>query len=659
LTGSGQGYRPALDGVRALAVLAVFGYHLGFPGLRGGFLGVDAFFVLSGYLITGILLDEYASKGGIDLARFWLRRARRLLPALFVMVGVVAIWISTSTPAFELGLRRSDLLWTIFYGANWHFIATGQDYFAQFASASPVRHTWSLAIEEQFYLAWPLVALAALRLGRAGSRSIAAVAAVGIVVSALATAVLYDPGDPSRAYYGTDARIHELLVGALLAAVIRGSGRLPRRFAPQVAGGAISIVVAAMVLLPDDHPAYYLGGSLAFAVAVAALLWAIDTAPTSRVARALSFAPAVSIGRVSYGIYLWHWPVILAFPSAPVVSALVTIAAATASFVFLEQPIRTGRFPGIRRSGHRFAMLAASAAAVLVATTVWATSTPPGVSAVVAEIDGCDRYAICVRHQEAANAPVLAVVGDSVARSLDPAFQELASRHRWTYVIAAPNGCRLDALLLSNAGVTRQRDRDCVKEVPRLRRELISTWQPTLVIAMDRWEIVAAVAPDGHIAQSGAPEHVALTEAALKDVTLEFTNAGAHVVLIELPPLLPAECGTPGMVDKPTCRARVDQDSVHAPYNAAFRRIANTVPGVATISLVDGICPGGVCVPEIKGTIVRPDGLHFAVSAGPWLGDLIDRELTRAELAFHPPIASVGADEPPASASPSGLEIQP
>jgi peptidoglycan/LPS O-acetylase OafA/YrhL len=656
LTSAGPGYRPALDGVRALAVLAVFGYHLGFPWLRGGFLGVDAFFVLSGYLITGILLDEHARTGQINLVRFWFRRARRLLPALFVVIGVVALWISTSAPAFELELRRSDLLWTIFYGANWHFIATGQDYFAQFASASPVRHTWSLAIEEQFYLVWPLVALAALRLGRASPRTVAAVATVGIVASAIAMAALYDPGDPSRAYYGTDARIHELLVGALLAAFVRGGGYLPRRMAPKVAGGAIAIVIGALTLVSDDNAAYYLGGSVAFAVAVAALLWAIDTAPTGRVSRSLSFAPVVWVGRISYGIYLWHWPVILAFPSTPVVAVALTITAAAASFYFLEQPIRTGRFPVVRRSDRRFAALAGSAGTVLVATTLWATTVPAGASVIVAQIDDCERFAICVRHQESASAPVLAVVGDSVAQSLDPAFQELASRHRWTYVIAAPNGCRLDSLVLSNAGVTRQRDRDCVTEVRRLRGELISIWQPSLVIAIDRWEIVAALAPDGHVAESGAAEHVAMTEAALKDVALEFTAAGARLVLIELPPLLPKDCGKPGMVDNPSCRRRVDQDSVHAPYNAAFRRVADEVPGVATISLVDAICPGGVCVTEINGTIVRPDGLHIAVSAGPWLGDVIDRELARTELAAHlPSIRTIWVLRPTMSWWASGL----
>ena len=637
LTVSGSGYRPALDGIRALAVLAVFAYHLDVPWLRGGFLGVDAFFVLSGYLITGLLLDEHAATGRIDLGRFWTRRARRLLPALFVVVGVVAIWTSISAVPFELGLRRTDLLWTLFYGANWHFIATGQDYFAQFASASPVLHTWSLAIEEQFYVAWPLVTLAALRFSIGRPRAIVAVSIAGILSSVVAMAMLYDPGDPSRAYFGTDTRIHELLVGALLAAALRAGVRQPSRLAPTVAGGAVLVVIAALVLVPDDSPAYYFGGSVAFAAVVAALLWAIDAAPGSHVARALALSPAVWIGRISYGIYLWHWPVILAFPTAPLLAIALTTIAAASSFYLLERPIRTGRVPLIGSSARRFAAAAAVVAALLVATTAWATTPPVGAPTIVEEIKGCDSNTICVRREEAAGAPVLGVVGDSIARSLDPAFLRLAERHRWTYVLAAPNGCRLDSLLTSYEGVTRPQDRACTDLVPRLRGELIATWHPDLVVALDRWEIIDVVAPDGRVAKSGSPEHVVLTEGALKDVALEFTSAGSRLVLIELLPLLPVGCGKLATADDPDCPRRVDADSVHPPYNDAFRRVAEEVPGVASISIVEAICPDGVCVPLVNGAIARPDGLHFAESSGPWLADVIDAELAKAHSRSMPP----------------------
>jgi peptidoglycan/LPS O-acetylase OafA/YrhL len=600
------------------------------PWLQGGFLGVDAFFVLSGYLITGLLLDEHSMAGRIDLGRFWLRRARRLLPALLVVVGVVAIWTSVAAVPFELALRRSDLLWTLFYGANWHFIESGQDYFAQFASPSPVLHTWSLAIEEQFYAFWPLITLAALRFGRGSSRAIVAVSAVGVVLSAVAMALLYDPGDPSRAYLGTDARIHELLIGALLAAALRAGVRPPRRLASVAAGGAILAILAAFVLVADDRAAYYFGGSVAFGAAVAALLWGIDTAPGAAVARVLSIAPMAWIGRISYGIYLWHWPMVLAFPSSPVVAVVLTAVAATMSFYLLEQPIRRGRLPLIGSSGRRFAAVAAAAACLLAATTVWATSAPPEEPAIIQEIAGCDSNTICVRHREADGAPVLAVVGDSIARSLDPAFLRIAERYRWTYVIAAPNGCRLDSLLTSYQGVARPQDRACTSLVPRLRAELIATWHPDLVIAHDRWEIIDVLAADGRVVKGGTPEHVDMTEVALKEVALEFRSAGARIVLIELPPILPAKCGTPEMVDRADCRRRVDADTVHEPYNALFRRVARSIPGVATISVVDAICPQGVCVPELRGNIVRPDGLHFAATAGSWLADVIDAELARA-----------------------------
>lgn len=592
--------------------------------------------MLSGYLITGLLIDEHASAGTVDLARFWLRRARRLLPALFVVVAVVAIWISNTTPPFELGLRRSDLLWTIFYGANWHFIATGQDYFAQFASVSPVLHTWSLSIEEQFYLTWPIVTLAVLRLTWNRAWSIAVVAVVGIVASVIAMAALYDPSDPSRAYYGTDGRIHELLVGALLSALVRAGISLPSRIAPVVAAGALLVVTAGFVLLPDDAPAYYFGGSLAFAVVVAGLLWAVDTAPSSLVSRALSLRPAVWLGRISYGVYLWHWPLVIMFSSAPLTALVLTISLAAVSFYLLEQPIRRGRLPLVRRSGRRFAALWATAAALLVATTVWATNVPAGGPTISATIAGCSVDGICIRHREADSAPVLGIIGDSIARSLDPAFRRLAERHRWTYVLAAPNGCRIDALVDSAGGVVRPRDRECPDVVRRLRGELLATWHPQIVIAIDRWEINDAVARDGHVAKSGTPEHLALTADALNEVALEFSSAGTRLVFIELPPILAPECAEPGGANGPGCRRRVDEDDLDAPYNDVFRRIAAEVPGVSTISIVDAICPHGLCVMEVNGVVLRPDGTHFAESTGSWLGDVIDNALANATFESKP-----------------------
>ena len=213
-------HQPALDGLRAVAVLAVIAYHLGYGWARGGYLGVDTFFVLSGYLITSLLVVEFNGARRIDLRAFWARRARRLLPALLLVLGAVTVWAALVLRPDQLGSLRGDGLATLFYGANWRFVASGQSYFDVFSAASPLRHAWSLAIEEQFYLVWPLIAFACLRLARGRTRLLGAFCIAGAAGSIVLMASLYDPADPSRAYYGTDTRAHALLIGALLAVVL-------------------------------------------------------------------------------------------------------------------------------------------------------------------------------------------------------------------------------------------------------------------------------------------------------------------------------------------------------------------------------------------------------------------------------------------------------
>src|SRR5262245_14814228 len=214
-------YRPALDGVRALAVSAVLLFHGGVGALRGGFLGVDAFFVLSGFLITSLLLAERARHGRIKLSAFWVRRARRLLPALLVLLVVVVAAFRSVLAGTEVMLLRGDALAALGYIANWRMIYRGSDYFAQNASPSPLQHTWSLGIEEQFYLLWPVLMVAVLGLAARRSRAaLLAVTLAGATASAIAAAMLYGPLDSNRAYFGTDARAQALLVGALLAVML-------------------------------------------------------------------------------------------------------------------------------------------------------------------------------------------------------------------------------------------------------------------------------------------------------------------------------------------------------------------------------------------------------------------------------------------------------
>ena len=366
----GIGYVPALDGMRGLAVMAVLAFHGGMPWARGGFLGVDAFFVLSGYLITSLLLAEWEQTGRIALGTFWARRARRLLPALLLMVAVVTLGARTLLPPEEVRLLRGDGLAALFYVANWRMILRGGDYFAQTASPSPLEHTWSLGIEEQFYLVWPLLMAGLL----AGTLAVAArraalahaivLCAIGAAVSTVLLATLYRPDDPGRAYYGTDTRGASLLIGAGLAVLLarrwpdgdglgrqRVSSRLARTALGACAGLAVLGLAWAWSHASGGDARLYRGGLLMVAVAVAVLLAHVVLVPRGWSARVLAVAPLVLVGRISYGIYLWHWPTFIALNSDRtgrqgtelfMLRCLVTLGVAALSYVLVERPIRQG-----------------------------------------------------------------------------------------------------------------------------------------------------------------------------------------------------------------------------------------------------------------------------------------------------------------------------
>jgi peptidoglycan/LPS O-acetylase OafA/YrhL len=642
----GFAYRPALDGLRAVAVLAVIGYHLGYRQLQGGFVGVDLFFVLSGYLITSLLLVEYRSRGAIDLPQFWLRRARRLLPALFLVLAAISVWVHGSTPAFELALRKRDLLWTLFYGSNWHLIASAQDYFAQSASVSPVRHTWSLAIEEQFYLVWPLVVLAALRFGRGRLRLLALAGGVGVVTSALAMAVLFTPFDPSRAYYGTDSRIHQPLIGALLAILVVSEipSALRRMMRALSAVGAV-VLVATFLLLNDHQPIYWHGLSTAIALAAAAVIAGLETNPSGGLATGLSRRPLPWIGQISYGLYLWHWPAILAVAAPPwflrslpgstginLTRVALTFAVATVSFYLLEQPLRRGTLPILRASVPRF--IAATAVSTVLVVAVILRATRGATDDIAAQdIPGCPASGdtVCVRFEAPTNRPVVALIGDSIARSLDPAFMALAREHSWTYLLAAKNACRVTHLLTSYEGEVPFWHRQCYETTPRVLRRVLR-WKPAVIVAMDRWEIMDFVGADGRVQPRGTPEHIQLTEQALVEVSRELTSSGARLAFVELPPVVNAECGKTVPLSSPKCNVRVADDIAQAPYNALFERLPSAVPGTSRLSITRVVCPDGVCTPRVGDLLIRFDGLHFTPAASTSLAPTLWQEMKASRL---------------------------
>ena len=369
-------YLPALDGLRACAVLAVIGYHADVPRFGGGFLGVEVFFVVSGYLITALLLRELREAGQISLLSFWQRRARRLLPALFALLCTALVLSLTRAPD-SLAQTRSDALAAVFYVSNWWQVIHHHSYFMDVDRPPLLLHLWSLAVEEQFYLVWPL---AVALFGRHAPRWVLPVALLGGAASALWMAWLYDPSlDPTRVYVGSDTRSSGLLLGAALSVVLPFGtavqlGRTARlvREALAVAGGAALVW---LVFAGNSHDAaLYHGGLVLVDVASCALIAGL-LAPTLS-SRVLGARPVAWLGRRSYGLYLWHWPIFavtrpefdLDLTGAPllVLRLGLTFAISELCYRLLEMPVRHGALGRLRT---RPVLLGTSAAALLTLVT--------------------------------------------------------------------------------------------------------------------------------------------------------------------------------------------------------------------------------------------------------------------------------------------------
>jgi peptidoglycan/LPS O-acetylase OafA/YrhL len=352
---------PGVDGLRAVAVAAVVTYHIGASWLPGGFLGVDVFLVISGYLITSLLLAERRLTGGIDLVRFWIRRARRLLPALFVMIVVVLAYMVIFHHG-EVARLRGATLASLGYVANWYFVFADQPYFDQFGRPSVFLHLWSLAVEEQFYLLWPPIMAAGI--AWFGSRRLLIGVLAGIAGSTILAWALWKPfADPSRIYYGTDTRAVCLLAGVALAFLWPASRlrplteRRPRIVLDATGIAAVVVLALALTRLGELDEALYKGGFLWVALATAVVV-AVAAHPSSLLGKALGVAPMVWIGLRSYGIYLWHWPIIMLtrpnddipLDGAPLALLQIglTIGIAALSYKYIETPIRRGGLRALR-----------------------------------------------------------------------------------------------------------------------------------------------------------------------------------------------------------------------------------------------------------------------------------------------------------------------
>lgn len=347
-------YNPGLDGIRAIAVLGVVAYHLDLGWAAGGLLGVAVFFVLSGYLITDLLVAAVQKRGARSFGQFWVRRARRLLPALFVMLLVTVAW-ATLLDRPQLPGLRSDILPAIFYYSNWWYIFQHVSYFAQYGPQSPLGHLWSLAIEEQFYLIWPFIVLTSLLWVK--NRKVIVIGALVLAcASAIEMALLFVPyADPTRVYDGTDTRAFELLIGAALAFVYPRDKRFgpitprARTILEVIGAGALAGIIILYWQTSEYDPFVYRGGMVLLSVLTAVLI-AVCVHPGARMGRALGVGPLRWIGERSYGIYLWATPVIILTTAQAakqnlfrdVLQVAGIFVAAALSWRFVEQPVRHG-----------------------------------------------------------------------------------------------------------------------------------------------------------------------------------------------------------------------------------------------------------------------------------------------------------------------------
>ena len=606
------GYRPALDGLRAIAVLGVMLYHARVEVISGGFLGVDLFFVLSGYLITTLLLREWQGSGSIDLGSFWVRRGRRLLPALFLILAAVLLYGSIAT-ATELQRLRGDAFATLAYVANWWYAVSGESYFEQFARPSMLRHTWSLAIEEQFYFLWPLLMSAGLWLAGSSLRFWLVASLAGAAMSAGAMWFLFDPTvDPSRVYYGTDTRAQALLVGAALAFLLerlgdRSSGRLPT-----VVGTCGLLVCIALFHAVEDSDGWmYRGGYLLMALASAGAITAAAVGDNrSLIVRILAGRPLVWVGARSYGLYLWHWPVFVFLDPARtgmeqgswpllLTRMLVTVVVSMLSYRFVEVPIRSRAL----RPVTELRILAASAAALVVAiplVTIALAPEPEGLAAVpedgiIGELDPGEPGALRVL-----------VVGDSVAATLASQRPRTAGGVDLSVLGNSLLGCGVvtGRLLTTDRGLLR-RNRKCEKWLGRWAKAAAEFRPDVSVVLVGAWEVFDRLVA-GQVLRVGSPGFADYLEAQLKRGIEILARDGRPVVLLTSPCFNAPDDGILVPWQERNDPGRVDA------VNESIRRVAIQNPDtVALIDLHAFVCPAGEYQPVLQGVTLHSDGSHY------------------------------------------------
>jgi peptidoglycan/LPS O-acetylase OafA/YrhL len=649
---------PALDGLRAIAVALVLAGHGGIPGVGGGFVGVDVFFVLSGFLITSLLLDELGRTGRIELAGFWIRRARRLLPALVLMVLTVGA-ARELLPSRALTGLRDDAIAAFFWAANWRFVAQKTDYFTQGAPPSPLQHTWSLGVEEQYYFVWPVLLIAVTLLLAARARryfgratvggvrfATFVIATVGALASAALTIVLASGTTRDRIYFGTDTRAQALLTGAAAAALLvrdwpslnRGWCLIGSRWGRRVARFLPLLGVAGMAAA--THCATGGAGEfrhgLLIGVAIASVLVVAPVAMEQRgaIARVLALPPLVWLGTISYGVYLWHWPIFLAlngertgWSGLPLFAArcAATVAMAAASWWLIERPIRRWRPSRVLLLPLAAATVASAAAVTLLVVPVGTgpglheAGLPPGVSAVAAVSPSPPggSHPGPVGPRDPHRPFTVSVFGDSIGWTW---MRYLPPTPGFAFVDHTVIGCSLvRGTPYRYIGQTLEQRPECDGWPIRWSTQIGQDQPDVALLIIGRWETVDRV-NEGQWTHIGDPTFDAYLSGELQRALNILSATGVRVVAATVPYSRGGE--------KPDGRLYPEDqpDRVNL-WNSMLRKTVAQHPNVQILDLNKKLCPDGVYTAKVDGIKVRSDGVHLTPDGVKWLTPWLEESL--------------------------------
>jgi len=593
-------YKPALTGVRFIALLFMMLYHANISWARGGIFSIDVFFVLSGFLITSLLISEMTETNRIRLKHFWGRRAKRLLPALLFLLFGIAIYLALFATPEEAARSRGDGVSTLLYVSNWWYSLNGSSYFEAF-QPSLFRHTWSLSIEEQFYVLWPLLFIGGYKVLKGRLDLMAAFVGLGALASAGLMFVLFDPDtDPSRLYYGTDTRAQALLIGVGLGLISHGNARrfLAERWI-QI-GGLLGYAVLAVVFATNDNrqPWIFHGGFLVFGLAAALIVFAHAGDASSPLNRIVGLPVLVWLGSVSYGAYLWQWPVFVVVDESrtgigglPLLALqfVLTFALAAVSYYVIETPIRRASF-SFRGDARTYTVGVLGGAALVVLIFI-VTSTVFGVDA--------DKPAAAAR----AGAPRVLVAGDSTAFNLAVQYPGTGDL---TVEQAVVLGC----------GVVRG-ENEPVDKRPTVKAECDSwpqKWEQRekefspdlMVIVTGTWEVFDKVV-NGKLLKVGTEEWRAYARSEF-EYALSLAGPGGRPVA-----LLNAPCTRSLASAEGPAVSELNDATRLAHVNDLMAEIAAAHPDqVHLLDLEAKTCPNGEFETRIDGVEARPDGVHYS-----------------------------------------------